>query len=89
MSNQIFETMIQHWIKKIKEAGFEDPTKEIIKYNHGDKTIVLQLYTEDQWNAKINKNTAQSLASKLGFNSKADYTVSVEEVIYHVEILNK
>lgn len=89
MSNTIFETMIRHWIKKIKEAGFNDPTKELIKYNHGNNKIVIQLYTESQWNNKIKANAAKSVASRFGFEDKPNHVITVDDIQYYVEILSK
>lgn len=86
MNAIMFETMVKHWIKKIKDAGFNDPTKEVIKYNHGDKTIVIKLFTEEQWHT--DQNEAQIVAKNFGFNKKPDHVVTVDDVVYYVEILS-
>lgn len=64
VNSSMFETMLKGWIKSIKSAGFEDPTKEIIKVTVGGKLLVIQLYTEEQWEAKNSKTVAQRVLKK-------------------------
>jgi len=89
VNSSMFETMLKGWIKSIKDAGFDDPTKEIIKVTVGGKLLVIQLYTEEQWEAKNSKTVAQRVLKNIGLDKVADYTVYVDGIIYLVEIIKK
>lgn len=87
VNSSIFEVILKKWIKSIKEAGFNDPTKEVIKATVGGKLLVIQLYTEDQWEKKTSKTIAQRALKNIGLDKLPDYTVCVDGVIYLVEIV--